>query len=96
VAGDRIVAAAEAYAPASDAAVASAIAEVERVDDGVVIQRREEPLARAAQAGLSEISVPLDTGPMSPGRYVLRVRLDGAPPGSPGERSVPFEVVANP
>lgn len=96
VAGDRIVAAAEAYLPASGPAAAAVTTEVERVDDGVVLQRREEPLASSGRAGLSEISLPIDTTAMPPGRYVLRVRLDGASSGSPGERRVPFEVVANP
>jgi hypothetical protein len=95
VAGDGIVAAAEAYVPPTGTA-AGVTTEVERVDDGVVLHRREEPLASSGRAGLSEISLPIDTTSMPPGRYVLRVRLDGAPPGSPGERRVPFEVVASP
>jgi hypothetical protein len=96
VAGDRIVAAAEAYLPASGPAAGAVTAEVERVDDGIVLQRREEPLASSARAGLSEISLPIDTTSMPPGRYALRMRLDGGASGSPGERLVPFEVVANP
>jgi hypothetical protein len=96
VAGDRIVAAAEAYLPASGPAAGAVTAEVERVDDGIVLQRREEPLASSGRAGLSEISLPIDTTSMPPGRYALRVRLDGGASGSPGERLVPFEVVANP
>jgi hypothetical protein len=95
VAGDRIVAAAEAYLPAPGPA-AGVTSEVERVDDGVVLQRREEKLAASGKAGLSEISLPIDTASMPPGRYLLRMRLDGGPPGSPGERLVPFEVVASP
>ena len=96
VAGDRIVAAAEAYLPGSGAAATGVTAEVERIDGGVVLQRLEKPLAGGDRAGTSEISLPLDTTAMSPGRYVLRIRLDGAQPGSHGERSVPFEVVARP
>jgi hypothetical protein len=96
VAGDRIVAAAEAYLPASGAAATGVTAEVERIDGGVVLQRLEKPLAAGDRAGISEISLPIDTTSMSPGRYVLRIRLDGAPPGSHGERSVPLEVVAKP
>ncbi len=95
VAGDRIVAAAEAYAPASTAA-GRATAEVERADDGVVVQRRDEASIGGTRAGLSEVSVPIDTASMPPGRYVLRMRLDGAAPGSHAERSVPFEVLPGP
>ena len=95
VAGDRIVAAAEAYLPAASA-TAAVTAEVERVDGGIFVQQRVEPRPGGGRAGVSEVSLPIDTASMPPGRYVLRMRLDGAPPGSPGERSVPFEVVAQP
>lgn len=90
VAGDQIVAAAEAYGPTS-----GVTAEAERVDGGIVLQRRVEPRPGAG-AVASEVSLPIDTASMPPGRYVLRLRLDGAAPGSQGERSVPFEVVVQP
>jgi hypothetical protein len=96
VAGDRIVAAAEAYGPSRGSGHGPVSAEVQRVDDGVVVQRRDEASTGGGRAGLSEISLPIDTAAMPPGRYVLRIRLDGAGPGSPGERSVPFDVVASP
>ena len=96
VAGDQVVAAAEAYGPASGPAIPSVTAEVERVDGGILVQQRVEPRPGGGRAGVSEISLPIDTASMSPGRYVLRIRLDGAQPGSHGERSVPFEVVAKP
>jgi VWFA-related protein len=96
VAGDQVVAAAEAYGPASGAGALLAIAEVERADGGVVLERRVEPPAGSGRPGLTEVSLPIDTASISPGRYVLRLRLDGAPAGGEGERSVPFEVVAPP
>lgn len=96
VAGDRIVAAAEAYAPPSGGAAPAVTAAVERVGGEVVLQGRAEPLSGGGRPGLAEVSLPIDTGAMPPGPYVLRLRLDGATPGGEGERSVPFEVVAPP
>lgn len=96
VAGDRIVAVAEAYGPPRGPGRGLLSAEVQRVDDGVVVQRLDEALTGGTRAGLSEVRVPMDTASIPPGRYVLRMRLDGASPGSQAERSVPFEVVPGP
>ncbi len=95
VAGDRIVAAAEAYVPAAGAH-GGVTAEIERVEDGVVLRRQAELRAVGDPAGGGLVSLPIDTASMPRGRYVLRVRLDGTQPGGQGERSVPFEVLANP
>lgn len=68
----------------------------EQVGGEVVLQRRAEPLSGGGRHGLTELGLPIDTGAMPPGPYVLRLRVDGAPPGGEGERTVPFEVVAPP
>jgi hypothetical protein len=96
VAGDRIVAAAEVYGAVPAAAAPGVTAAVERVEGGIVVQQRVEPRPGGGRTGVSEVSLPIDTASMPPDRYVLRMRFDQAPPGSPGERSVPFEVVGRP
>jgi len=93
-AGDRIVAAVEAYVPASGEADRRVTADVERLDGGVVLHHEERLPAGGGRARTSEIRVPIDTALLPPGRYLLRIRLDGAQPPGAAERRVPFEVVA--
>jgi len=93
-AGDRIVAAVEAYVPASGEADRRVTADVERLDGGVVLHHEESIPAGGGRARTSEIRVPIDTALLPPGRYLLRIRLDGAQPPGAAERRVPFEVVA--
>jgi len=95
VAGDRIVAAVEAYVPASGPAATGVTAEVMRIDGGVVLQLREE-MPSGGRPGTSEVRLPIDTSSMSPGLYVLHVRLDGAQSSEHADRRVPFEIVASP
>lgn len=92
VAGDRIVAAAEAYVPASVRGSTAVIAEVHATDGRVLLQRREDVTRRP----LAETSFTIDTGAMDPGDYVLRITLGDVQPSRDTERRVAFRVIANP
>jgi len=78
VAGDRIIAAAEVYAPATTQAVR---ARIERADGTFVLERTEQPRTDGA------VAFPIDTAALAPGRYVLRLDVAGS------QRAVPFEIV---
>jgi hypothetical protein len=94
VAGDRLVAAVEAYtAPPAPAAVTAV---VERLGGSVVLELQARPTPADGRPGASEVALPIETSSLSPGRYLLRIRLEGAPLGQDAERRVPFEVVAGP
>jgi hypothetical protein len=93
VAGDRVVAGVEVYLPASRAAGGVVTTTVERVGGEVVLARDETLPGTDGRPRTLEFGVEIDTSSMSPGRYLLRIRLDSARPASGGERTVLFEVV---
>ena len=92
VAGDRIVAAVEAYVPRSVSAPLAVGADVQTADGRVVLQRREPLTSRRT----AETTFTIDTGTMAPGEYVLRVRLTDTRASSDTERRLPFRIIPNP
>jgi hypothetical protein len=95
VAGDRVVAGVEVYLPASRTAGGVLTTAVERAGGGVALTRDEKLPDAVGRARTAEVGIEIDTSSMSPGRYLLRIRLEGARPASGGERVVPFEIVPN-
>jgi VWFA-related protein len=96
VVGDRIVAAVEVYVPAGAVSANGVTAEVERIDGEVVLLRQETLPPGGGRSNMSVFAVPIDTAAMPPGRYILRIRLEGASPSGRTERRVLFDVVAGP
>jgi VWFA-related protein len=92
LAGERVVAAVEVYCQRSGTAPTGVTASVVRADGSVVTEHREA-LPQGNRRDVTDVALPIDTRSMSPGRYVLRVRLDGVPPTDQVERRVPFEIV---
>ena len=95
VAGDRIVAAVEAYVSSPQAPAGSVAIDVERISGQVLSHQNHDLPADGGRSGASTIAAAVDTSRLSPGRYVLRIHFAGAEQGEDAERRVPFEVVAN-
>jgi VWFA-related protein len=95
VAGDRLSAAVELYAPTSMKTPPAVVAAVEAVDGAVLLMSGTDcaPSSERAQLHTHACKVSFETGALPPGRYVLRVGIPGG--GSAGERRVPFDVVAS-
>ena len=96
VSGDRVLAGVEVYVPQSYAVPGQVIAEVTRLGGTAVLQR-EQRLAHVGRgARASEIGFAIETASLGPGRYVLRIHIEGTKPSAVTERRVPFDVVAPP
>ena len=88
VAGDRITAALEVYAPRAAKGAVTLNAALERADGSNVLSLEKSV---AAESGKGEAAFVIDTGLLQPGAYLLRVATGRG--SDRQERTVPFEVV---